>query len=174
MLHSLTVSESFPAHATPGSCDVEPSPRAVPVGASVRLLITGDENELAGVLPAIDRAFQAPIHLFDATTIRLLPSFARGTVLIAGVHRLAGAEQNHLFDWLTEHGARHPWIVSTSAASLWPRVENGLFRADLFYKLNLMSVAARLDECLEAIALAVSGGGPANRLRPAQAGPYPR
>jgi hypothetical protein len=156
MLHSLTVSESFPARATPASCDGEPSPRAVAACAFVRLLITGDANGLAGVLPVIDRSFPPPIHLFDPTTIRLLPSFARGTVLLTGIDRLAAAEQNHLFDWLTEHGARHRWIVSTSAAPLWPLVERGLFRADLFYRLNLLSVAAQLDACLDAIALAAA------------------
>ena len=157
MLHSLTVSESFPLRAAPSpSVDIEPLYRAGGRYVSLRLLITGDAAALVGVLPIIDRHCPGPIHLYDAATIPLVPSYSRGTVLLSEVDRLSAAEQDRLFHWLTDHGAGHPWIVATSTVPLWPLVEGGTFRADLFYRLNLVSVAAQHGACLDAIALAVA------------------
>jgi len=156
MLHSLTVSESFPLRTSPSARVVEPLYRADGRYASLRLLITGDVAALGTVLPIIDRYCPGPIHLYDAATIPLVPPFSRGTVLLNEVDRLAPAEQDCLFDWVTDHGAGHPFIVATSTVPLWPLVERGMFRADLFYRLNLISIAAQPGACLDAIALAAA------------------
>jgi len=141
MLHSLTVSEAFPLRVAASAREVESPYRAGGWYASLRLLVTGDPAALARVLPIIDRHCPGPVHLYDAATIPLVPSFSRGTVVLGEVDRLGPADQDRLFDWLTEHSAGHPWIVATSTASLWPLVEGGIFRADLFYRLNLISIA---------------------------------
>lgn len=155
MLDSLRVSEAFPGAGARTGGTTHAS-AAIGARARLRLLITGDRAALAGVLPIIDRHCPGPIHLYDATTIPLVPSFSRGTVLLAEVERLAAAEQDRLFDWLTEHGASHPFIVATSRAPLWPLLERGSFRADLFYRLNLVSIPAQPGACLEAISLAAA------------------
>jgi len=156
MLHSLTVSESFPLRTASSALVVEQSPRTSGRYASLRLLITGDVAALGSVLPIIDRHCPGPIHLYDAATIALVPPFSLGTVLLNEVDRLAAAEQDCLFGWLTDHGAGHPVIVATSKVPLWPLVERGMFRADLFYRLNLISIAAQPGACLDAIALAAA------------------
>jgi hypothetical protein len=136
MLHSLTVSESFPLRAAAERRAVERPYRAETSSPSLRLLVTGDAAALAAVLPIIDRHCLRPIHFYDASMIPLVPPFSRGTVLLSGVDRLGPADQDRLFDWLTEHGTGHPRIVSTSTAPLWSLVEREMFRADLFYRLN--------------------------------------
>jgi hypothetical protein len=140
MLHSLTVSEALPLRAAAGAPKVDYPYRAGGWYASLRLLVTGDRAALARVPPIIDRHCPGPIHLYDAATIPLVPSFSRGTVLLSEVDRLSPTDQDRLFDWLTEHSAGHPWIVATSTAPLWPLVECGTFRTDLFYRLNLISI----------------------------------
>jgi hypothetical protein len=155
MLHSLTVSESFPRAAARTSDVVHASGR-IGACASLRLLITGDAAALAGMLPIIDRHCPGPVHLYDAATIPLVPSFSRGTVLLTEVDRLAAAAQDRLFDWLTEHGAGHPFIVAMSRAPLWPLVDREMFRADLFYRLNLVSIPAQPAACMDAISLGIT------------------
>jgi hypothetical protein len=158
MLHSLTVSESFPLRAAAGTRKVE-HPYRAGSDVSLRLLVTGDAAALAAVLPIIDSHCLRPIHYYDASSIPLVPPFSRGTVLLSEVDRLGPADQDRLFDWLTEHAAGQPWIVATSKAPLWPLVERGIFRADLFYRLNLVSIAAQPAACIDAIALAEAAGG---------------
>ena len=97
MLHSPTVSELFPSHSTSGAREAEPRPHAGIDSASLRLLITGDSNGLAGVLTAIDRHFPAPVHLFAgiaAPALHDAPERAYEAVL------------NRFDDWLTTQGAR--------------------------------------------------------------------
>jgi hypothetical protein len=154
----MTVSESFPAHSPTSSFDLEPTLRDRSAYASLRLLIVGDPVGLASVLPVIDRHFPGPVHLYDRETIPLLPSFTRGTVVLTGVNGYGAADQNRLFDWLTEYGAAHPFIVATSGTALWPLVERGTFRADLFYRLNVVSIPAQVAACMEALALSAAAG----------------
>jgi hypothetical protein len=173
MLHSLTVSEAFPLRAAAGACNVEHPYRGGNY-ASLRLLVTGDAAALASVLPILDRHCMRPIHLYDAAMIPLVPSFSRGTVLLSEVDRLGAADQDRLFDWLTEHGAGHPSIVATSKAPLWPLVERGVFRADLFYRLNLVSAAAQPAACIDAIALAAAAGDAIEAVRRGEASDSPQ
>jgi Sigma-54 interaction domain len=141
MLHRFTVSESFPPRSATGSIDGQPLRWDRTSRASLRWLITGDDAAIAGILPIIDRCLPGPIHLYDAATIALVPPFSRGTLLLTDVDRLAAVAQDHLFDWLTENGTSHPRIVSTCRTPLWPLVERGIFRADLYYRLNFVSIA---------------------------------
>ena len=62
-----------------------------------------------------------------------------GTVVIHEVDRCAGAEQEQLLHWL---GARRRTarIVSTTTASLLPRVETGKFLEELYYRLNMVCI----------------------------------
>jgi hypothetical protein len=124
---------------------------------SIRLLITGDPGPLAAVLPVVDRHFPSPVHLYDATSIGLLPCFARGTLLLSGIDRFTASDQDRLYDWFNEHGAAHRFIVTMSAVPLWPLVQRGAFRVDLFYRLNLMSIAAQVDSCLARDVAAAAG-----------------
>jgi hypothetical protein len=158
MLHRLTLSESFLPRSATSSLDGQPALRDGGAHASLRLLITGDAAAMAEVLPIIDRCCPGPIHLYDAASIALVPPFSRGTLLLTDIDRLAAAGQAGLFDWLTENGASHPRIVSTSSTPLWPLVERGLFRVDLFYRLNLVSIAAQPAACMEAIAHVAAAG----------------
>jgi len=106
----------------------------------------------------VDRHFPSPVHLYNAHSIGLLPCFARGTLLLSGVDRFGASEQDQLYDWFTEHSGAHRFIVTTSAVPLWPLVERGVFRADLFYRLNLLSIPAQVDACLDAADLAAAAG----------------
>src|SRR3954451_24752881 len=155
MLHPVSPDALAPSAVRPFAG--EASSRLAGASASIRLLMTGDAACLAAVLPVVDRHFPSPVHLYDVHSIGLLPCFARGTLLLWGIDRCNASEQDQLYDWFTEHGAAHRFIVTTSAVPLWPLVERGVFRADLFHRLNLLSIPAQVA-CLDAVDLAAAAG----------------
>lgn len=69
-----------------------------------------------------------------------LPSPERAaTLVLHGVHRLEGNDQQRLLRWLDQSDGRIR-VVSTATEPLWPRVQQGAFNAALYYRLNIVYV----------------------------------
>jgi DNA-binding NtrC family response regulator len=60
-----------------------------------------------------------------------------GTLILDDVNTLTMQEQTQLFDWLNAASPR-PRLISTSPHPLFPRVERGLFKEALYYRLNVI------------------------------------
>jgi transcriptional regulator of acetoin/glycerol metabolism len=69
----------------------------------------------------------------------LPPAANTGTLILHEVGSLTNDDQMRLLVWLEEAEGRTR-VVSTSAASLFARVEAGLFIEKLYYRLNTVSV----------------------------------
>jgi DNA-binding NtrC family response regulator len=70
----------------------------------------------------------------------VLPPAARaGTMILKDVGALAPEDQHRLLDWL-EAAAGRTQVVSTTPATLLPRVEAGTFIEQLYYRLNTVCV----------------------------------
>jgi hypothetical protein len=66
-----------------------------------------------------------------------LPAKAAGALVLWDVEKLSLADQARLLLWIDESDARVQ-VVSTTEHSLFPLVRDGLFNAELYYRLNVM------------------------------------
>ena len=69
----------------------------------------------------------------------LPPAANTGTLILHEVGSLTNDDQLQLLGWLEQAEGRTR-VVSTSAASLFARVEAGLFIEKLYYRLNTVSL----------------------------------
>jgi len=75
------------------------------------------------------------INCCDGLDLSAVPS--RGTVIFSDLDELALTDQHRLNAWLA--GADHrPRVISTSRASLVPRIDAGMFIESLYYRLNIL------------------------------------
>ena len=78
--------------------------------------------------PIVSHESPAPLHL---------PNGETGTLILRNVATLSRDEQRRLFAWMRATGSRTQ-IISTSAHPLFALVEDGLFDAALYYRLNVL------------------------------------
>jgi hypothetical protein len=109
--------------------------------ARVNLLVIHGEGGLQDLLEWLMLDLQSPIATLVATALRtgeplVLPPVARArTLILQDVGALTRADQHRLLDWL-DRAAGRTQVVSTTPASLWPRVQAGAFIDRLYYRLN--------------------------------------
>ena len=91
-----------------------------------------------------------PIGLFNpiAETQDALP--AEGTLILREIGDLTGDQQLRLLAWIDQLDPRDPvQIVSTTSRPMVPLLESGAFRAELYYRINVVRIdlepAADLD-----------------------------
>jgi hypothetical protein len=99
---------------------------------------------LEGTATATDAALalwqphiREPIVRHESPTPLDLPSGETGTLILSNVATLSRDEQRRLFVWMRATGSRTQ-IISTSARPLFALVEDGLFDAALYYRLNVL------------------------------------
>jgi len=94
---------------------------------------------LASTLPYLEE----PVRLFHDDSAAPLP--ARGTLIVSEISGLNAEQQSRLLVWMekSDPGARVQ-IVSTTSRSILPLLETGEFRAELYYRLNVVRID--LDE----------------------------
>lgn len=73
-----------------------------------------------------------------------LPASRRGTVLLQNVAALSLSQQIVLTNWIDE-GDSDAQIVSISPTPLWQLVKDGDFLEGLFYRLNVICLAATAE-----------------------------
>jgi Sigma-54 interaction domain len=113
--------------------------------ARVNLLVIHGEGVLQDLLEWLMLDLQSPIATPVATPMAtalctgeplVLPPVARArTLILQDVGALTHADQHRLLDWL-DRAAGRTQVVSTTPASLWPRVQTGAFIDRLYYRLN--------------------------------------
>jgi DNA-binding NtrC family response regulator len=74
----------------------------------------------------------------DGTTLGRLDAARGGTVFLQHIGRLHERTQDRLARYLDQASRFGARFVATADASLYQRVEEGTFRADLFYRLNTL------------------------------------
>jgi len=103
------------------------------------VLLVGALADVEGALSAL--VLSAPIH--NWTLDALLPPRDRpGVVIIRDVDRLTVTHQDAWLSWLTD-GHDRAQIIATSRAPVFPLVEAGVFRSELYYRLNTLLLDLR-------------------------------
>jgi hypothetical protein len=118
--------------------------------ARVNLLVIHGEGVFQDLLEWLMLDLQSPITTPVATPMAtapmatalctgeplVLPPVGRArTLILQDVGALTHADQHRLLDWLDRTAGRTQ-VVSTTPASLWPRVQAGAFIDRLYYRLN--------------------------------------
>ena len=105
------------------------------------LLIVGAEQAVSTFVCELWSAFDEPLMMRRiGGPLRLPPSSEPvGTMIILGVETLSQADQRALEDWLVLREGRTR-LISTSSASLMPRIEAGAFSDALYYRLNVVYI----------------------------------
>jgi hypothetical protein len=103
---------------------------------------------LAGAPSAVDAMLASmlphlfePIRLFAPDTEGPVPLPTEGTLILMEIGLLNGNQQSELVAWLDQLDRRDPvQIVSTTSRQILPLVESGVFRAELYYRLNVIRI----------------------------------
>jgi hypothetical protein len=107
------------------------------------LLLIGEDSETSVVLETILSKLRDPITVWLPGSQLVLPPIAQtGTLILREVGALELGDQYRLNEWIERVQGR-TWrtqIVSTSEASLLPRVHAGVFLDTLYYRLNTVYI----------------------------------
>jgi hypothetical protein len=95
-------------------------------------LLEGDDDLTLAMVHALVPCLRAPVHSWWRPG-SIAESAA--TLLVPDVGEMSAEEQNALFDWLSL-AVTPRRVISTSSTAVFPLVECGQFRADLYYHLN--------------------------------------
>jgi hypothetical protein len=103
-----------------------------------RALLIGSERATGAVLRALHADFRSPV-INECAGGRLTLPEKPGTLLVHDVSALGTADQDRLHRWLT---LCLPGIsvIAVTAEPLFPLVQRGAFRPDLFYRLNVIVI----------------------------------
>ena len=105
------------------------------------LLIEGNQAATDHVLRALHPYLFEPLFCWRATMPLSLPQDHCGSLLLFGLTAMGAEEQGSIFEWL-DRARGQVQVVSMSARPLFPLVERGEFRIDLFYRLNVLRIRA--------------------------------
>jgi hypothetical protein len=111
------------------------------VSSHSNLLLEGTPAAADRVLRALHPHLDQPLISRRAASPVSLPRDHRGSLVLHDVTTLDGRQQDRVFDWLTETQGRVQ-VVSTALRPLFPLVERGEFRADLYYRLAVVRIVA--------------------------------
>ena len=105
------------------------------------ILVVGAPTDVEAALSPI--ASCAPTTVYDWTLDSPMPSCDRSSiVIIRDVDRVPIALQDVWLSWLTDRYER-PQIIATSHVPVFPLVGAGLFRSELYYRLNTVLLDLR-------------------------------
>ena len=95
---------------------------------------------LVGALIDVDAALSALVssasgRVHNWTLDAPMPCDRSGVVIIRDVDRVTLTLQDAWVSWLSA-GPDRPQIIATSRAPVFPLVEGGVFRSELYYRLN--------------------------------------
>ena len=109
------------------------------------LLIVCASVEMEAVVSRVMSLCQGPVHARQLPGELSLPEELTGTLVLWDVAQLTRGQQMFLHDWIT---VRPPdaQVISVTTAPLLPLVEDGQFLEGLFYRINVVSLVARLGE----------------------------
>lgn len=110
----------------------------------LNLLIMGADDVVAKFVTSLWPHFLAPrIVRRRGEPLRLSPtSPPAGTILVYDVDTLTRQEQDALHRWMNA-GNDRTRVVSTTTQSVLPVLQAGAFSADLYYRLNVLTLDLR-------------------------------
>jgi hypothetical protein len=103
------------------------------------VLLAGAPSALDAMLASITPHLEEPIRMFNAATGSVLPT--QGTLVLTEIGDLNAAQQLRLLAWMDGAGREgHVQIVSTTSRPIMPLMERAAFRAELYYRLNVVRI----------------------------------
>jgi hypothetical protein len=105
---------------------------------AANLLLIGPDDAAREFLAPLIASLPPPIVSCDGVAPEL-PNHHVGSLIVRDVAWLTWTHQQQLLDWLNGEG-RGTRVVATSATDLFPNVTGGLFSADLYYRLNTVTL----------------------------------
>jgi hypothetical protein len=115
-----------------------PSDWSLIVTHGMNALIEGDDELTQAMVRALTPCLRPPVRSWRRGPLAVSPA----TLLVAEVGALSVEAQNALFEWLSV-GAAPRRVIATSSRPVFPMVERGQFRADLYYHLNIILLHLR-------------------------------
>ena len=109
------------------------------------LLIVCASEEMEAVVSRVKGLCKGPVHARQLPGELSVPKEMTGTLLLWDVAQLTRGQQMFLHDWMTERPL-DAQVISITAAPLLPLVEDGQFLEGLFYRINVVSLVARLGQ----------------------------
>jgi hypothetical protein len=125
---------SFPC---PPLVQIDPPDWELVVASRQNVLLQGAEPALHEAVTLLRRQLCGPIQHWLAGHGVPLPPRLAGATFLMDVDACSDAEQAALLEWLQEADCRVQ-VVSTTRRKLHDSVERGEFRADLYYRLNIV------------------------------------
>jgi hypothetical protein len=106
------------------------------VSARPNVLVEGPERSTELLIQALATAVHETMYDWSQPW----PKDGRATVIVRAVDALNDEEQRQVLDLLNDSGNGFPprQVITTSARPLFPMVHQGLFREDLYYRLNVV------------------------------------
>jgi hypothetical protein len=119
-----------------GALDVSPQDWFVIISARPNVLVEGPERSTEVLIQALATAVHETMYDWNQPW----PKDGRATVIVRAVDTLSDEEQRQVLDLLNDSGNGSPprQVVTTSARPLFPMIHQGLFREDLYYRLNVV------------------------------------
>ena len=103
------------------------------------VLLAGAPSAVDALLASLRPYLEEPIRDLNADTGTPLP--ARGTLILPEIGGLDADQQLQLLTWMEQGVHRGDvQIVSTTSRPMLPLIENGEFRAELYYRLNVVRI----------------------------------
>ena len=128
--------ENDKTQAQLGALDVSPQDWFVIVSSRPNVLVEGPERSTELLIQALATAVHETMYDWNQPW----PKDGRATVIVRAVDALSDEEQRQVLDLLNDSGNGVPprQVVTTCARPLFPLVHQGLFREDLYYRLNVV------------------------------------
>jgi Sigma-54 interaction domain len=104
------------------------------------VLLVGMPRVTEAVLRALTPYLRPPVQSLEVSTS--LPNRAQGTLILRELETLDWQVQHQLLHWLNGLGT-DTQIISLISAPLYPRVEQGTFHDQLYYRLNVVHLEPR-------------------------------
>jgi hypothetical protein len=110
----------------------------------LNVLVIGPVAETEATVSAIVVALEKPAY-FWAPDVPLPARTDGRTIVIRNIGTLSPTLQRACLAWLTAQQWRGPHVIATSRIPVFPLVTQGMFRADLYYRLNAIDLSASID-----------------------------
>ncbi|OFV93274.1 MAG: hypothetical protein A3G76_12005 [Acidobacteria bacterium RIFCSPLOWO2_12_FULL_65_11] len=109
------------------------------LGARPNILLVGTESDTSRLVQSLLPSLQPPV-VWCSSRQFAVPTDETGTLVLQHAADLSLTAQDTLLQWIQQSTHPRPQIVTTTSVSLLPRVDQGLFRDALYYRLNVMCI----------------------------------
>jgi hypothetical protein len=113
-------------------------------GPRPNVLIVSASEEIESVVARVSGLCTGPVHARTVPGKLSLSEEMTGTLLLWDVAQLTRGQQLRLHDWTTARPSGVQ-VISITSVPLMPLVEDGRFLEGLFYRINVISLVARVE-----------------------------